>query len=92
MFKNKKNLEKEFNEFFKYWQKIVYLITETDYETAWEKLQEVYSQDNLAQIQYLWETWLCVYKKKFVKFWTNQVLHFNNIATSCAESEHSVLK
>ena len=50
MFKNKEDLEKKFNEFFKYWQKILYSTTEADYETAWEKLQEVYSQDNLAQV------------------------------------------
>ena len=40
---------------------------------------------------YLERTWL-IHKEKFVKAWTNKVLHFGNTTTCRVESAHNALK
>ncbi|XP_021727080.1 uncharacterized protein LOC110694170 isoform X6 [Chenopodium quinoa] len=72
------------------WFKIVNATTQAEYDRAltamqvrWGKYPEV--------IQYVQRTWLC-HKEKFVKFWTNQVLHFGNTTNCRVESQHSAVK
>lgn len=44
-----------------------------------------------AIMDYLEQTWL-VHKEKFVRFWTNDVLHFGNTTTCRVESAHNQMK
>ena len=69
----------------------MYASTEATYETAWNSLQETY-ESHPAAVQYLLETWIRPYKRKFIKCYTDQILHFNNNATSRSEGGHAVLK
>uniref|UniRef100_A0A803L9G5 Protein FAR1-RELATED SEQUENCE n=2 Tax=Chenopodium quinoa TaxID=63459 RepID=A0A803L9G5_CHEQI len=45
-----------------------------------------------AVISYVKDTWLNNHKEKFVKFWTNGVLHFGNVTNCRVEIAHSTLK
>ena len=44
-----------------------------------------------AIFTYVQATWLDS-KEKFVKYWTNKVMHFGNIVNCRVESQHSALK
>jgi len=43
-------------------------------------------------MQYLKDTWINLYSHCLVAYYTNQVTHFENTATSRAEGAHSTLK
>lgn len=70
---------------------IIYSTTRQEYEDAWNSIQDAYNLSHPEAVQYIQEEWL-YWKKKFVKFWTNQVLHFKNNTTSRSEGGHRTLK
>ncbi len=43
-------------------------------------------------INYLYDTYIRNYRRRFIKCYTNQVLHFDTTVTSRGEDEHAVLK
>ncbi|XP_074291362.1 PKS-NRPS hybrid synthetase cheA-like [Silene latifolia] len=42
--------------------------------------------------KYLKETWLDLYKERFVSAWINNILHFGNVTTNRVEGAHASLK
>ncbi|XP_021763625.1 protein FAR1-RELATED SEQUENCE 5-like [Chenopodium quinoa] len=72
------------------WFKIVNATTQAEYDHALAAMQVRWGKYP-AVIQYVKRTWLC-HKEKFVKFWTNQVLHFGNTTNCRVESQHSAVK
>ncbi len=73
------------------WHQVTYVFIEAIYETVWNSLQETYKSHSKT-IQYLHEIWIDSYKRKFIKCYTNRILHFNNNAISRSEDDHAVLK
>ena len=69
----------------------MYVFIEAIYKTVWNSLQEIY-ESYLIIIQYLHEIWIKSYKRKFIKCYMNQILHFNNNAISRSEDDHAMLK
>ncbi len=66
------------------WWIIVRSGTEAEYKTNWAVFAKKYQRNS--------KEWLLVYKKKIVKIWANNHLHFNNQATGRAEVIHVVIK
>ncbi len=81
----------DFNAFNKDWERVMYAKTEEEFDREWDVLQEDYGDEYPFAIQYLADK-LIPRKKKFVTFYTNQSLHFNNRATSRGESNNGKLK
>jgi hypothetical protein len=84
-------INERYQEFLQWWQPVIYAKTEYEYEEAWRVLKLHYIiDDNL--VNYLKITWIRPHACQFVYYYTSQVLHFGNVATSRLEGMHQVLK
>ena len=83
--------EEVFDAFRKDFCEIMYAATEEVYEHAWEALKSKYTKQYPLAIEYV-SDYLIPLRMKFVAFWTDQHLHFNNRATSRGESSNGKLK
>ncbi|XP_012854485.1 PREDICTED: uncharacterized protein LOC105973988 [Erythranthe guttata] len=72
------------------WAKLVESETEEEYECNYREIVSLYGQ-YLKLITYINETWL-IYKERFVKCWTNNIVHFGNMTTNRVESAHRASK
>lgn len=88
------NLRKHFGpaadweEFLRCWNSVVNAGDEPTFVAQWSQLRSQYP----GKIsEYLEKTWIC-HKERFVRTWTNKVLHFGNLVTSRAEGKHAVIK
>lgn len=84
--------KEEWETFYIDWHKVMYARTSAEYEARWTALSNTYDQRHPGPMLYLTNDLLRSYKKKFVKCWTDQSLHFNNHATSRSEGSHAKLK
>ena len=82
VFRHSAHSDDDWMAFESMWHAVVYSKTEEEYEVNWDALNDAYSHDHSAEVQYLVDTWLAPYKRKFVKAFLDKVLHFDNIATS----------
>ncbi|XP_012853746.1 PREDICTED: protein FAR1-RELATED SEQUENCE 11-like [Erythranthe guttata] len=62
------------------WAKLVESETEEEYECNYREIVSLYGQYPKL-ITYINETWL-IYKERFVKCWTNNIVHFGNTTTN----------
>ena len=83
--------EEDWTSFQQAFNNIIYSTTRQEYEEAWNSMQNTYNLTHPETVQYIMDEWL-YYKKKFVKFWTNQITHFGNNTTSRSEGGHRTLK
>ncbi|XP_012828264.1 PREDICTED: uncharacterized protein LOC105949507 [Erythranthe guttata] len=72
------------------WAKLVESETEEEYECNYSEIVSLYGQYQKL-ITYINETWL-IYKERFVKCWTNNIVHFGNTTTNRVESAHRASK
>ncbi|XP_012856093.1 PREDICTED: uncharacterized protein LOC105975439 [Erythranthe guttata] len=72
------------------WAKLVESETEEEYECNYREIVSLYGQYPKL-ITYINETWL-IYKERFVKCWTNNIVHFGNTTTNRVESAHRASK
>ncbi|KAJ3454861.1 hypothetical protein MRS44_013461 [Fusarium solani] len=82
----------EWKEFYGFWHEIVASTTEDIYNERLEKFKERYIPDHINEVGYIMETWLDLYKERFVKAWVNQYLHFEQYVTSRCEGIHQLIK
>lgn len=85
-------VKEDWQKFFAAWQKVMYAFSETEYEAAWEAMNEAYYVEYFDAIHYLEETYIRHFRRRFVKCYTDKVLHFGTTVTSRAESGHALLK
>ena len=87
--KGKKELETQeaFESFQMAWRTVVGSTTESEYDKQKESLEKEYP----TLFTYVDETWL-PFKEKFVRAWTDKVLHLGHLVTSRIEGKHAVLK
>jgi hypothetical protein len=78
--------------FFAEWKMIMYASSDQEYKQLWDKFVDRYNLTQDECIDYLYDIYIKDYRRRFVKCYTNQVLHFDTIVTSRDESEHAVLK
>ena len=61
--------------FYTAWKQVVYASTETEYNEAWDFMNDTYNLDLEASecMTYLWETYLKHHRRRFVKCYTNKL-------------------
>jgi hypothetical protein len=75
----------------KKWWKVIRSKTEDDLDERWAEFDD--DENNPKQCkEYMFNTWLSKYRHKFVKVWTNQLLHLGAIDSSRVEGAHHTLK
>ena len=92
VFHDDDNPDQAYREFEAMWHAVIYADDLEKLDAAWDALNDSYGDEHPEQVTYLERTWLCPYKQKFIKYYTNQVLHFGNVITSRVERSHSTLK
>ncbi|KAM6513523.1 hypothetical protein FALCPG4_18956 [Fusarium falciforme] len=90
--KNDPQGQKEWKEFYDSWHEIVASPTEDIYNERLEKFKQRYIPGHINEVGYIMETWLDLYKERFVKAWVNQYLHFEQYVTSRGEGIHNLIK
>ena len=83
--------EEEWICFQQMFNEIIYSSSLNDFENAWNKLQNTYRPSHIEAAGYVFSEWYD-YRQKYVKYWTNQLTHFNNNTTSRVEIGHRTLK
>lgn len=81
----------ELDTFKEDFKRIMFATTEQIYEHEWDALQTKYTERYPFAVNYVADH-LITKKERFVAFWTNQHLHFNNHATSRGEANNGKLK
>ena len=71
------------------WTEVIYAHREADFNAKWSRMYDDFSPDIVV---YLNNTWIMPYKRRFVKCFTDGVLHLGNITTSRNESANHRLK
>jgi len=71
---------------------VFYAPTIAAFEIVWDKIYKEHINEHYDLLTYLAKTWVDLYKKKFVKCFTNKQLHFMNVTTSKVESSYAALK
>jgi hypothetical protein len=85
-------IKEEWNAFFSDWKEIMYASWEFEYREVWNRFSSKYNLSHEDCIEYLTETYIEHYRRRFIKCYTDQVLHFGTTVTSRSESEHAQLK
>ena len=70
----------------------MYASSDSEYRSRWNDLVEKYNLSHGDCVQYLTDTYITNHSHRFVKCFTNQVLHFDTTVTSRGESGHAALK
>jgi hypothetical protein len=71
---------------------MIYAAFEFEYRDLWNKFVNCYNLSHDECIDYLYETYIRDYRRRFIKCYTNQILHFDITMTSRDESAHALLK
>lgn len=82
----------QWKEFYQQWHELVASASESLFDARLEELKQRWVPSHTQSVGYIIETWLSVYKKRFVKAWVDQYAHFENTATSRGEGIHHLLK
>jgi MULE transposase domain len=78
--------------FMKAWSDVVSSDTEEVYEKRWAMLESIFEDSVPGLVSYIRNTWLDLWKRLFIRAYTNKYLHFGNRVTSRVEGAHSTLK
>jgi hypothetical protein len=84
--------KKAWNVFFAEWETIMYVSFDQEYKQLWNKFVDRYNLTSDKCIDYLYDIYIKNYRRRFVKCYTNQMLHFDTIVTSWDENKHVVFK
>ena len=86
------NSKESWEAFFADWKTVVYAISEREYERVWIDFNENNNLSHGECLDYLFETYVRDYRRRFIKCYTNKVLDFETTVTSRGEGGHVVLK
>lgn len=84
------NTDEGWQDFYAAWQHLIRSNIEDEYTTNLISFKKRYSDFPLL-LSYLETTWL-IYYRKFIRAWSGQYMHLNNVASSRVEGAHSMLK
>ncbi|KAF5710300.1 mutator-like element transposase [Fusarium mundagurra] len=84
--------QEKWKDFYSSWHDLVASSNEDIYYQKLSDFKKKYIPDHVSQVGYITETWLDLYKEKFVKAWVDQHLHFNQYVTSRCEGIHQLIK
>ncbi|KAL8487372.1 hypothetical protein ACS0TY_023886 [Phlomoides rotata] len=77
--------------FYGQFTNLMFADSEKDFEDAVRVLHSDFAT-LMKPVKYVMNQWINPYKERFVKAWTNQVMHYGNITTNRVENHHSALK
>ncbi len=78
--------------FFSDWKTVMYAESEQEYLRSWNEFFERYNSSHDECVRYLYNTYIKNFRRRFVKCYTNQMLHFDITVTSRDEKAHAMLK
>jgi hypothetical protein len=70
----------------------MYAESEKEYKQMWDQFVDRYNLTHDKCINYLYDIYIRDFRRRFIKCYTNQVLHFDTTVTSRGERAHAVLK
>uniref|UniRef100_A0A8H7K5T0 MULE transposase domain-containing protein n=1 Tax=Bionectria ochroleuca TaxID=29856 RepID=A0A8H7K5T0_BIOOC len=82
----------EWKDFYGKWHELLASTNEETFEDRLQQLKDRYTSAHVREVAYIIETWLDLHKKKLVKAWVDQHLHFENVVTSRGEGIHQLIK
>jgi hypothetical protein len=82
---------RQWDKFRQDWYKVLYATSVNDFEIAWSKLHERWSESNTEMLKYLSNEWISD-KEHCITAWTQEYRHFGNATTSKAEAMHKAIK
>ncbi len=85
-------IKEVWNKFFSEWKEMMYASSEHEYRDLWDKFVNRYNLSHSDCINYLYDTYIMSYRRRFIKCYTNQMLHFDITITSRDEDAHAILK
>jgi hypothetical protein len=85
-------IKKIWDKFFSEWKKMMYASSEREYRDLWDKFVNRYNLSHFDCINYLYNTYILSYRRRFIKCYINQMLHFDITITSRDEDAHAILK
>jgi hypothetical protein len=78
--------------FFNKWKTMMYAFTQQKYIDAWNLINEKYNLFYSECIEYLLNIYIIHYRRRFLKCFINQILHFDIIVTSRNEKKTRNIK
>jgi hypothetical protein len=89
----KKFFTKEtWEKFFSKWKEMMYASFDREFREMWSRFSNKYNLSHEDCIEYLIVTYIEHYRCRFVKCYTDEILHFETTMTFRSESEHAQLK
>ncbi len=85
-------IKKVWNKFFSEWKDVMYVFSESEYRDLWNKFVNRYNLSHFDCINYLYDIYIMNYRRRFIKCYINQMLHFDITMTSRDEDSHAILK
>jgi hypothetical protein len=79
-------------EFFSKWKEMMYASSDREFREVWNRFLNKYNLFHDDYIEYLIEIYIEHYRRRFVKCYTDEILHFETTMTSRSENEHAQLK
>jgi hypothetical protein len=76
----------------KAWTDVIHSTSENAYENNWNILQQKYDPLISGLVQYIHNTWICLWKRSIIQAYTDKALHFCNHVTLWVKSLHSTVK
>ncbi len=90
--KKKFIIKETWEKFFSEWKTMIYAAFEFEYRDLWNKFVNCYNLSHDECIDYLYKIYIRNYRRRFIKCYINQILHFDITMTSRDESAHALLK
>ncbi len=87
--KNSFVIKENWNDFFQRWKNVMYASTKTEFQKVWNAFSNKYNLSHEDCVKYLIVIYIQDHRRRFVKAYTNQVLHFKTTMSSRSEIEHS---
>jgi hypothetical protein len=90
----KKNFftKKTWKNFFSKWKKVMYASSNAKYWTTKARFSNKYNHSHDDCIEYLFETYIEHHRRRFIKCYIDEVLHFEITMTFKSENDHAQLK
>jgi hypothetical protein len=89
----KKFFSKEtWEKFFSKWKEMMYAFSNREFREMWDRFSNKYNLSHEDCIKYLTETYIEHYRRRFVKCYIDEILHFETTMIFRSEDEHAQLK
>jgi hypothetical protein len=85
-------IKEAWEKFFSEWKTVMYAESEQEYLRSWNEFFERYNSSHDECVKYLYDIYIRDFRRRFVKCYINQMLHFDITVTSRDERAHAVLK